>query len=130
MLEFLNINKEDTKEIDALLNTLSWIESFDIVKDKLTIKEKEIEALEDKMLKANEKMSIYNEKRINKINVLELNKKLTEEMVLNTFTDKKFIDKFHAVPITKIKKETLPAYNYVEEKYKEYKYDYIDSLIK
>lgn len=125
LLEDKSSIKEEAKsivniELSNLLGIVAWVNSFEKLKEKLVDFKNEnvesvkarLEDLQDSLLNTQMKYSEFK-------GILQLSKKINNEIISNALQSKKFIDAFAVLDLNIVSQEDIPAVKYIGAKYNE-----------
>ncbi len=115
-------------ELDALKNCFAWIESFESIKLKLSRYKVEcIRVIERQIKDLEEKLAITKTQIKENKGMLQLNRKINNETIVNAFANQEFVDKLNANK--SVSKENEKAMKLVKAKYTEYLQGCIEKLV-
>jgi len=118
-------------ELNALMNIFNWIDSFEKSKNALiryrlehiTVLVQEVQNLKEKLANTNT--------RIKEIKgMLQLNKKVNNETVINALMSQDFINQLNELNSSDVSKSDAKAVQFIEKKYHEHLQGKVETLVK
>ena len=119
------------KELNALMNIFAWIDCFENSKNKLAKYHidyvetliKNVESLEEEYAETQTKIKETK-------GLMQLNKKINNEIVENALMNSNFIEQLNNIEKTPIDKDDIHAVKFIEGKYNEYLQCCVEKLVK
>ena len=118
-------------EIDALMSVFAWIDSFEVGKYKLQrFTAEHIEVLTRELEDLKEKLASSQTTSKEIKGVLQVNKKVNNDIVSNALMNKIIISELNAMDMNQVEKQDQKAVKFIENKYNEYLQGCVESLVK
>lgn len=116
------------KEMESLKKCFAWIESFESIKSKLAqYRIKHIQAIKRQIHDIEEQLASTKTKIKQDKGMLQLNKKINNEIVYNAFGNEKFVNELNANK--SVEKGDENAFKFVKNRYNEYLQGCIEKLV-
>lgn len=118
-------------ELKSLNEIFGWVDSFETFKLKLVkYRVEHIEALKREILNLKEDYANTQTQIKESKGMLQLNKKINNEIVLNALMNDDFVDGLKAVDSNKVAKSDIAAVKFVENKYHDYLQNCVEKAVR
>jgi hypothetical protein len=117
-------------ELAALDSVLNWVAAFETAKkDLVKYKKEHIDVLVEKIQDLEENLADTNTRMKEVKGLLQLNKKVNNETVLNALMNKSIIEQLKTLSTKQVAKEDAEAVKFIETKYDNYLQGCVEKLI-
>ena len=117
-------------ELAALDSVLNWVAAFETAKkDLVKYKKEHIDVLVEKIQDLEENLADTNTRMKEVKGLLQLNKKVNNETVLNALMNKSIIEQLKTLSTKQVAKEDVEAVKFIETKYDNYLQGCVEKLI-
>ena len=118
-------------ELNALKNIFDWVDCFEKSKNALiryrleniTVLSQKIQGLKEKLANTNTRIKELK-------GMLQLNKKVNNETVINALMNQELIDQLNVLNISEVAKGDVKAVQFIEKKYHEHLQGKVETLVK